>query len=140
MLGVVVRTYVINGVNYKPRLEDERDNPLPLQPELQPLSRDILGTFPVLGTVLRVVFDQGIKRHGLHLLNIGKWMKFVNLYCEVNRGLWRGVLRQTTKFRYTPDSDRLVSERLRLYASTEMSFCFILFCHCQTCVLVKSFM
>ncbi|PON44707.1 Protection of telomeres protein [Parasponia andersonii] len=97
------------------RAEAEKDNPLPLHPEPLPLSRDILGSFPVLGTVLRVVFDQGIKKHGLHLLNIGKWMKFVNVCCEDYGGLWLGRLTPSTKFRYTSDRDHLVSERQRLY-------------------------
>ncbi|XP_030493574.2 protection of telomeres protein 1b-like [Cannabis sativa] len=101
------------------RLEDEKNNPLPLQPEQLHLSRDILSTFPTLGTVLRVVFDQGTKKHGLHLLHIGKWMKFINVYCDVNGGFWRGSFTPLTKFRYTHDKDRIVLERERLYNERE---------------------
>ncbi|XP_062118032.1 protection of telomeres protein 1b-like isoform X2 [Humulus lupulus] len=113
-------TFLWDGTDTQPssiptRLEDERNNPLPLQPELLHLSRDILGTFPALGSVLRVVFDQGTKKHGLHLLHVGKWMKFVNVYCKVNGGLWHGSFTPSTKFRYTHDRDRLVLERQRLY-------------------------
>lgn len=115
-----------------PRLEDERDNPLPLHPEPLALSRDILGAFPVLGTVLRVVLDQSIKKHGLQLLNVGKWMKFINVYCEVNGGLWRGVLTPSTKFRYTPESDHLVSERQRLYVFSDIIKYIYLIVLCRT--------
>ncbi|XP_060960682.1 protection of telomeres protein 1b-like [Cannabis sativa] len=95
------------------------NNPLPLQPEQLHLSRDILGTFPTLETVLRVVFDQGTKKHGLHLLHIGKWMKFINVYCDVNGGFWRGSFTPSTKFRYTHDKHRLILERQRLHAFTK---------------------
>lgn len=97
------------------RLEDEKDNPLPLHLEPSPVSRDKVIDFPCAGSVLRVGFDQGIKRHGIQLLkvNTGKWMKLVNVYCEVRAGLWWGVLTPLTKVRYTPDDDRLVLERQR---------------------------
>ncbi|XP_024023503.1 protection of telomeres protein 1b isoform X2 [Morus notabilis] len=99
------------------RLEDEKDNPLPLHLESLPLPRDKLDSFPVVGTILRVVFDQRIKKHGLQLLNanVGEWMKFIDVHCEVRAGLWRGVLTPLTKVRYTPNKDHIVSERQSIY-------------------------
>ncbi|KAM4114457.1 hypothetical protein ACJW30_04G069300 [Castanea mollissima] len=70
------------------RLDDELNNPVPLQLEPVPLPRDVLCTFPTVGTVLRVIFDQG---------------------------LWRGVLTPFTKLQYTPNEDHLVSAWQRLY-------------------------
>ncbi|RVX17732.1 Protection of telomeres protein 1b [Vitis vinifera] len=96
-------------------LEDEMDNPLPLQLESLPLSRDILCTFPTVGTILRVIVDQGSEKLSLHLLKVGKWVRFLKIICEVHAGLWRGVLMPSTKLRYMPDADLLVSQRQRFY-------------------------
>lgn len=96
------------------RLDDELNNPVPLQLEPVPLPRDVLCTFPTVGTVLRVIFDQGMQKHLLHFLHTGKWVKFLNILCEVHLGLWRGVLMPFTKLQYTPNEDHLVSAWQRL--------------------------
>ncbi|KAJ7970263.1 Protection of telomeres protein [Quillaja saponaria] len=102
-----------NSFSAKP--EDEMAYPLPLQLENSPLPRDILCTFPKVGTVLRIYFDQGFQKNKLFMLNIGKWIKFVNVICEVRGGLWCGLFTPFTKIRYTPDEDCLILERQRLY-------------------------
>lgn len=109
-----VCVYGIDVATTMIRLEDERDRPLPLHLEHFPLPRDVLCTFPCLGTVLRVIFDQGIGKCCLQSLNTGKWVKFVNLAIEVDGGLWRGVLTPSTKLQNTPDEDNHVLERQRL--------------------------
>ncbi|RVW52711.1 Protection of telomeres protein 1b [Vitis vinifera] len=96
-------------------LEDEMDNPLPLQLESFPLSRDICVHFLLVGTILRVIVDQGSEKLSLHLLKVGKWVRFLKIICEVQAGLWRGVLMPSTKLRYMPDADLLVSQRQRFY-------------------------
>jgi hypothetical protein len=78
------------------------------------LPRDLLCTFPAVGTILRVIFDQGMQNQYLHLLHSGKWVKFVNILCEVKSGLWLGILTSFTKLRYTPIDDQLISARQRL--------------------------
>ncbi|KAI4329990.1 hypothetical protein MLD38_028307 [Melastoma candidum] len=55
------------------RLADEMDNPIPLQLEAEPLSRDLLCSFPSVGSILRVVLDKGMKHLGLGLLKAGEW-------------------------------------------------------------------
>ncbi|KAK7830784.1 protection of telomeres protein 1a, partial [Quercus suber] len=97
------------------KLDDELNNPVPLQLEPVPLPRDVLCTFPTVGTVLRVIFDQGMQKHLLRFLHTGKWVKFVNVLCEVHSGLWRGVLTPFTKLQYTRNEDHLVSAWQRLY-------------------------
>lgn len=100
---------ISNFFTMNDRLDDELNNPVPLQLEPVPLSRDVLRTFPTVGTVLRVIFDQGMQKHLLRFLHSGKWVKFVNVLCEVHSGLWRGVLTPFTKLQYTPNEDHLVS-------------------------------
>lgn len=90
------------------RLENETDNPLPLQVEPKPLPRDLLCTFPTVGTILRVIIDKGNEKHVLHLLTAGKWVRFLNILCEVHEGLWHGVLTPFTKIRYMSDDNRLI--------------------------------
>ncbi|CAK9153618.1 unnamed protein product [Ilex paraguariensis] len=97
------------------KLEDETENPLPLQLEPCPVSRDILCTFPAVGTVLRVIVDQGDEKLGLHLVKAGRWVKLSNIKCEVRDGLWRGVLMPFTKLRYLPDDDDLIIHCQRIY-------------------------
>lgn len=87
------------------RLEDERENSLPLRFEPFPLSRDVLCTFPAVGTVLRVIADQGNEKLGLHLLKCGRWVKFVNMVCELHGGLWHGLLMPSTKLQLLPNDD-----------------------------------
>ncbi|XP_061354650.1 protection of telomeres protein 1b [Gastrolobium bilobum] len=97
------------------KLEDETNSPLPLHLEPSPLSRELLCTLPTVGSILRITFDVGIEKNHLHLLNIGKWIKFINMRLEVHAGLWRGVFTPFTKLRYTPNEDCLIIERQRLY-------------------------
>lgn len=99
-------------MNY--RLEDEMDHELPLQVEPLPLSRDILCSFPAVGSILRVIIDKGIEKHILHLLKIGNWVKLQNVLCQVDAGLWFGVLTHFTRLRYVPTNDNLIVERQRL--------------------------
>lgn len=93
-------------MNY--RLADEMNSPLPLQLESLCLPRELLCTLPTVGSILRITIDQGIEKNYLHLLPIGKWVKFVNVRLEVHAGLWRGVFTPFTKLRYTPKEEYLI--------------------------------
>lgn len=96
-----------------PRPEDEMNNQPPLQLEPLPLARDLLCTFPTVGTILRVIIDKGNEKNVLQLLNAGRWVKFLNILCEVHTGLWCGVLTHFTKLRYLPNEDPLMLARQR---------------------------
>ncbi|KAI8542790.1 hypothetical protein RHMOL_Rhmol08G0167400 [Rhododendron molle] len=100
-------------VTIQSKLDDEMENSLPLQFEPFPLSRDVLCAFPALGTVLRVMADQGNEKLGLHLLKHGRWVKFVNMVFELHGGLWHGLLMPSTKLRYLPNDDPLVLQSQR---------------------------
>lgn len=87
--------------------------PLALHLESFSLVRDIVCSFPTVGTVLRVVF-QDIGTEFLPLLRAGNWVKFANLMCEVHDGLWRVVLTQYSRIGYTPNGDHVIPEPQRL--------------------------
>ncbi|KAL8246600.1 hypothetical protein R6Q59_007816 [Mikania micrantha] len=113
-------------VNIHTKLDDEFDNPLPLQLEATPLSRNILCKFPTVGTVLRITNDKCNEKLGLHLLKAGKWVQFKNINFEVRSGLWCGILLSKSKFSFLPDDDDYASQCqsssvyfLHLYADTD---------------------
>ncbi|KAI3504427.1 hypothetical protein L1887_25892 [Cichorium endivia] len=81
------------------RLEEELKNPIPLQLEASPLSREVLCGFPSVGTVLRMTTDPCSERQlGLHTLKAatGKWVHFKNIKFDVCCGLWCGILLSAT--------------------------------------------
>lgn len=96
------------------RLETEMESPLPLQLETQPLARDILCRFPTIGTILRVSVSQRNVKLNIPSLAAGRWVKYINLLFEVNKGLWRGVITSSTKVRFVPNEDLIILERQRL--------------------------
>nr|ACJ49160.1 protection of telomeres 1 protein [Helianthus argophyllus] len=92
-------------VNIHTKLDEEFDNPLPLQLESIPLSRNVLCKFPTVGTVLRMTNGNCNEKLGLHLLKPGKWVQFKNINFEVRYGLWCGILLSKSKFSFLPDDD-----------------------------------
>ncbi|XP_028792321.1 protection of telomeres protein 1a isoform X2 [Neltuma alba] len=112
--------FVWDGTDLRPnsiiaKLEDEVHNPLPLHPELVPLPRELLCTFPTIGSILRISYDKRIESKHLKLLENDKWVKIVNMHLEVHAGLWHGVLSPSTKLRYIRNDDDLIQQRQRLY-------------------------
>ncbi|KAL6518050.1 hypothetical protein OROMI_033751 [Orobanche minor] len=87
------------------KLEDEMENPLLLQLETSPLSGDTLRTFPSVGTVLRMIVGQGNGKLGINYLKTNRWVKFVNVKCEVRAALRCAVLMPSSKLCYLPDDD-----------------------------------
>ncbi|KAI3798485.1 hypothetical protein L1987_33762 [Smallanthus sonchifolius] len=92
-------------VNIHKKLDEELENPLPLQLEPTPLSRKVLCKFPAVGTVLRMTNDKCNEKLGLHLLKAGKWVQFRNIDFEVRYGLWCGILLSKSKFSFLPNDD-----------------------------------
>ncbi|PKI44186.1 hypothetical protein CRG98_035423 [Punica granatum] len=101
--------------NIQTKLIDEMNTPLPLQLEPNPLPRDVLCTFPPVGTVLRVFLDEGNRNLSPSFLRIGQWINFVNIVCEVHAGLWRGILMSFTKFRCIANNSRYALTCLSSY-------------------------
>ncbi|KAK9289118.1 hypothetical protein L1049_017591 [Liquidambar formosana] len=89
-----------------------------LQPEIEslPLPRDIMSTFPCLGTIFRVIADQAYEKLGQHFHGINKWVRFRNITCEVRSGLWYGLLTPSSKVRLLSNMDPTVSDRRRNYS------------------------
>ncbi|XP_021769760.1 protection of telomeres protein 1b-like isoform X3 [Chenopodium quinoa] len=95
-------------------LHTEKENPLPLQLEPQPLAREALCKFPTIGTILRVSVDQKNVKLNISSVSAGRWIKFINLMFKVHEGLWCGVLTSSTKVRFLPNEHLVILERQRL--------------------------
>ncbi|KAK4479934.1 hypothetical protein RD792_012986 [Penstemon davidsonii] len=97
------------------KLEDEMENPLPLQLGSCSLSRDVLCTFPPVGSVLRMIINQRSEKINMNFIHINKWVKFVNIKIEVHAALWRAVLMPFSRLHYLPDDDDRVLACQRPY-------------------------
>ncbi|XP_057783826.1 protection of telomeres protein 1b [Salvia miltiorrhiza] len=100
-------------VSVEAKLEEEKENPLPLALEPSPLSRDILCTFPGVGSVFGMVVDRGREKLGIKFIKSNRWVKFINIRCESHAALWRAVLTPSSKLCYLPDDDKIVMLRQR---------------------------
>ncbi|XP_044505501.1 protection of telomeres protein 1b isoform X2 [Mangifera indica] len=114
--------FVWDGTDTRPafihsKLKNEREDELPLNLEPFRLSKDILCSFPAVGSILRLIIDRDIEKHILHFLNAGKWVKMLNVHVKVNAGLWCGLLTHFTRLRYLPDEDFLILERQRSFGN-----------------------
>ncbi|XP_057468473.1 protection of telomeres protein 1b-like isoform X3 [Actinidia eriantha] len=70
----------------------EEHESIRLQIESAPLPTNVLGKFPCVGTVLRVIADRSYGKLGEHFNNIGYWVRIRNVLCETDSGLWKGFL------------------------------------------------
>ncbi|KAL6143108.1 hypothetical protein ACLB2K_053804 [Fragaria x ananassa] len=100
--------------NIHKKLSEEMHQPLALHVETFSLARDVVCSFPTLGTVLRVI-TQDIEPDFLPLFRTGSWIKLSNLLCELYDGLWRVVLTQYSRIRFASYGDRFRPEPQRLY-------------------------
>lgn len=89
------------------------ENPLPLEVESSPLSREILHTFPPVGSVLRMTVDKGHGKLDIELLRPNKWVKFTNIKCEASAALWHAVSTPASELTYFPEDDYSVMQRQR---------------------------
>ncbi|CAN8298382.1 unnamed protein product [Cochlearia groenlandica] len=73
--------------------------PLCVEPEMLPTL--VLRKFPTFGSVLRIVVDKVSDKLGIHCLEPGQHTKLVNLFFQVNMGLWNATFTPSTKMQYT---------------------------------------
>ncbi|KAI8025414.1 Glycerol-3-phosphate acyltransferase 9 [Camellia lanceoleosa] len=90
------------------KLEDQ--NPIRLQIESAPLPTNVLDKCPCVGTTLRVIASCTYENLGHHFHYIGSWMRFRNLVCEVDSGLWKGLLISGSKIQLLAEDDYSVIE------------------------------
>ncbi|XP_072967984.1 protection of telomeres protein 1a-like [Typha angustifolia] len=95
-------------------LDAEGKTPMPLHLEEYSLSRGILCTFPSVGTVLRI-FTNSFFKERTNLEGGRDWVRLCNITCELQYGIWKGVLQTSSKVRLLSNEDCSVMSCLKAY-------------------------
>lgn len=74
--------------------------PLCVEPEMM-LPTHVLRTFPTFGSVLRIIVENVTEKQAIQCLQPGQHVKFLNLFLQVNMGLWSATFSPSTKMQYT---------------------------------------
>jgi len=61
----------------------------------------MLRKFPTFGSVLRIIVDRVSEKQAIHCLQPGQHVKLLNLFFQVNMGLWNATFTPSTKMQYT---------------------------------------
>ncbi|ESQ40554.1 hypothetical protein EUTSA_v10013532mg [Eutrema salsugineum] len=72
--------------------------PLCVEPEMLPTH--VLREFPTYGSVLRIIVEKVSEKQAIHCLQPGQHVKFLNLFFQVNMGLWNATFTPSTKMQY----------------------------------------
>ncbi|XP_020106918.1 protection of telomeres protein 1a-like isoform X1 [Ananas comosus] len=116
--------FVWDGTDAPPlQFQGNLDNGLdqdPLHLEELPLSREVLCSFPPVGTVLRV-FSNKVFKEFSHLQESQHWVRLCNMNCEVLSGVWKGILGPSSKVRLLSNVDDSVLDSLMNYDERMMS-------------------
>ncbi|XP_023636871.1 protection of telomeres protein 1b isoform X2 [Capsella rubella] len=98
--------YVWDGTELPPcniLVKSERP-PLCVEPEMLPTY--MLRKFPTFGSVLRIIVDRVSEKQAIHCLQPGQHVKFLNIFFQVNMGLWNATFTPSTKMQYTMSRER----------------------------------
>ncbi|CAN8278317.1 unnamed protein product [Cochlearia groenlandica] len=80
------------------------------------LSRDILLSFPTVGTILRVSL-----RISHHKVKTCEWIELYGLLCQADKGSWVGKVTASTKVHHRSQDDHLVEKIMRIYDKRQSS-------------------
>lgn len=90
--------------------------PAEMNPEgLSPLTREIVSSFPPVGTALPVVPDIPMEELPLQLPKPGDWIKFRNLTCRVHAGIYEAVFVHESKISLLSSNCELVKKCERTF-------------------------
>ncbi|XP_031285788.1 protection of telomeres protein 1b-like isoform X1 [Pistacia vera] len=102
-------------LNLHGKLEDEKQNPLPLQIESVPLDHNILRQFQPIGTVLRIMADKTHENLDKHFRAVGKWVRLLDVTGQISSGIWHGFLKPSARVRFLSDDNNVVLDLHRDY-------------------------
>lgn len=78
-----------------------RSERLPLCVEPEMLPTHVLRKFPTFGSVLRIIVENVAEKQAIQCLQPGQHVKLLNLFFQVNMGLWSATFSPSTKMQYT---------------------------------------
>ncbi|KAG7549714.1 Nucleic acid-binding OB-fold [Arabidopsis thaliana x Arabidopsis arenosa] len=87
--------------------------PLCVEPEMLPTY--MLRKFPTFGSVLRILVDRVSEKQAIHCLQPGQHVKLLNLFFQVNMGLWNATFTPSTKMQYTMSRELQAFSPQRMY-------------------------
>ncbi|KAL1196945.1 Protection of telomeres protein 1b [Cardamine amara subsp. amara] len=93
--------FVWDGTEMPPCNISVKSERLPLCVEPQMLPTHVLRKFPTFGSVLRIKVERVNEKQAIHCLQPGQHVKFLNLFVQVNLGLWNATFTPSTKMQYT---------------------------------------
>ena len=77
------------------------------------LKRDIISSFPPVGTVLPIVLN--LEENPIQPYSPGNWVKFRNLTCRVHSGIYETIFLRESKLSLLSSRCELVEKRERYY-------------------------
>ncbi|XP_033137761.1 protection of telomeres protein 1b isoform X2 [Brassica rapa] len=90
--------FVWDGTEMPPCSFVVKSERLPLCVEPEMLPTHVLRTFPTFGSVLRIIVENVTEKQAIQP---GQHVKFLNLFLQVNMGLWSATFSPSTKMQYT---------------------------------------
>nr|ACJ49156.1 protection of telomeres 1b protein [Arabidopsis lyrata] len=106
--------YVWDGTEMPPCNISVKSERLPLCVEPEMLPTYMLRKFPTFGSVLRVIVERVSEKQAIHCLQPGQHVKLLNLFFQVNMGLWNATFTPSTKMQYTMNREMLAFSPQRL--------------------------
>ncbi|CAF1789641.1 unnamed protein product [Brassica napus] len=93
--------FVWDGTEMPPCSFMVKSERLPLCVEPEMLPTHVLRTFPTFGSVLRIIVENVAEKQAIQCLQPGQHVKLLNLFFQVNMGLWSATFSPSTKMQYT---------------------------------------
>ncbi|CAF2358221.1 BnaA10g30300D [Brassica napus] len=93
--------FVWDGTEMPPCSFVVKSERLPLCVEPEMLPTHVLRKFPTFGSVLRIIVENVTEKQAIQCLQPGQHVKLLNLFFQVNMGLWSATFSPSTKMQYT---------------------------------------
>ncbi|XP_048598532.1 protection of telomeres protein 1b-like isoform X3 [Brassica napus] len=93
--------FVWDGTEMPPCSFVVKSERLPLCVEPEMLPTHVLRKFPTFGSVLRIIVENVAEKQAIQCLQPGQHVKLLNLFFQVNMGLWSATFSPSTKMQYT---------------------------------------
>ncbi|CAN7069354.1 unnamed protein product [Brassica rapa subsp. trilocularis] len=93
--------FVWDGTEMPPCSFMVKSERLPLCVEPEMLPTHVLRKFPTFGSVLRIIVENVTEKQAIQCLQPGQHVKLLNLFFQVNMGLWSATFSPSTKMQYT---------------------------------------
>ncbi|KAF8096471.1 hypothetical protein N665_0307s0002 [Sinapis alba] len=97
--------FVWDGTEMPPCSFVVKSERLPLCVEPEMLPTHVLRKFPTFGSVLRIIVENVTEKQAILCLQPGQHVKFLNLFFQVNMGLWSATFSPSTKMQYTMSTE-----------------------------------